>query len=63
MHLLWLESTGNATFAGTVTGTNFILSSDERLKENIKTLEPKVIPVEWKSFNMQKTMTVIEQVL
>ena len=33
--------------------TNFILSSDERLKENIKTLEPKVISAEWKSFNVK----------
>ena len=44
------ESAGS-TFVNTVTATNFILSSDERLKENIKTLEPKVISAEWKSFN------------
>ena len=37
--------------AGTITATNFILSSDERLKENIKELEPKKIEANWKSFN------------
>jgi hypothetical protein len=46
-----LNSTGATTFTNTVTATNFILSSDERLKENIKTLEPKVISADWKSFN------------
>ena len=46
-----LNSSGATTFINTVTATNFILSSDERLKENIKTLEPKVISAEWKSFN------------
>jgi len=44
------ESAGS-TFVNTVTATNFILSSDKRLKENIKTLEPKVISAQWKSFN------------
>jgi hypothetical protein len=49
--LTMVNSTGAATFTNTVTATNFILSSDERLKENIKTLEPKAISAEWKSFN------------
>ena len=48
-----ISATGAATFESTVTGTNFILSSDKRLKENIKTLEPKVISAEWKSFNIK----------
>jgi len=39
----------NSTF----TGTNFILSSDERLKENIEELEPDTINVEWKSFTIK----------
>jgi hypothetical protein len=39
----------NSTF----TGTNFILSSDERLKENIEELEPDTIDVEWKSFTIK----------
>ena len=41
--------TCNSTF----TGTNFILSSDKRLKENIKELEPDTIDVDWKSFTMK----------
>ena len=49
-----LNSTGATTFTSTVTATNFILSSDERLKENIKTLEPKAISAKWKSFNVKK---------
>ena len=50
-YLQCLISTGATTFTNTVTATNFILSSDLRLKENIKTLEPKVIYADWKSFN------------
>jgi len=46
-----LNSNGNSTFTSTITASNFILSSDKRLKENIKTLEPKVISAEWRSFN------------
>ena len=38
---------------GTFTGTNFILSSDERLKDNIIDLEPKAIDAKWKSFTMK----------
>ena len=47
------RTSNNTTFTGTVTATNFILSSDERFKENIKTLEPKKIDVKWKSFNLK----------
>jgi len=39
--------------SSTFTGTNFILSSDERLKENIEELEPDTIDVEWKSFTIK----------
>ena len=39
--------------SSTFTGTNFILSSDERLKENIEELEPNTIDVEWKSFTIK----------
>jgi len=46
-----LNSNGNSTFTSTVTASNFILSSDKRLKENIKTLNPKAISAKWKSFN------------
>ena len=44
---------GNVITAGTMQATNFILSSDKRLKENIKTLEPKKIDIKWKSFNLK----------
>jgi len=37
----------------TITASNFILSSDERLKENIKDLEVKSIDTNWKSFNIK----------
>ena len=48
-----LDVTGTGRFTSTVTATNFILSSDERLKENIKDLEPKHIDPNWKSFNIK----------
>ena len=41
--------TCNSTF----TGTNFVLSSDRRLKENIEELEPDTIDVDWKSFTIK----------
>ena len=39
----------------TITASNFILSSDERLKENIKDLEVKSIDTNWKSFNVKNS--------
>lgn len=54
-----LEVTGTGSFSSTlrvvstVTASNFILSSDERLKENIKDLEVKNINTNWKSFNVK----------
>jgi len=50
----------------TVTATNFILSSDERLKENIKTIPSFPINIEYKEFNLisdpsQKRYGVIAQ--
>ena len=51
--VLTLNANATATFASTVTATNFILSSDKRLKENIKTLEPKVISTKWRTFNVK----------
>jgi len=48
-----ISSSGAATFTSTVTATNFILSSDKRLKENIKELKPNKINVNWKSFNLK----------
>ena len=48
-----LDVDGNGRFTSTVTATNFILSSDERLKDNIIDLEPKAIDAKWKSFTMK----------
>ena len=45
--------TDNVIGTGTFTGTNFILSSDERLKDNVIDLEPKAIDAKWKSFTMK----------
>ena len=42
-----------ATFTGTCTATNFILSSDETLKDNVKEIDTKHIDVEWKSFELK----------
>ena len=60
-----VRTTGDQTIGGektftakvvsdsTFTGTNFILSSDIRLKENIEKLKPDTIDVDWKSFTMK----------
>lgn len=43
------------TFSSTITATNFILSSDERLKENIEDVDYYAfIKVDWKTFNLKK---------
>jgi len=42
-----------ATFTGTCTATNFILSSDETLKDNIKNIDNKHIDVDWKNFELK----------
>ena len=47
-----LEVAGNATFQGTCTATNFILSSDKTLKDKIKNIETKHVDVEWKNFEL-----------
>jgi hypothetical protein len=59
---------GTLTSDNTITATNFILSSDERLKENIKSLRFKHIPIKYKEFNLksdkeQKRIGVIAQEL
>jgi len=56
------------TFTGTVTATDHLLSSDERLKTNIKSLRFKHIPIKYKSFELkselgQKRIGVIAQEL
>jgi hypothetical protein len=50
--LTTLTSAWNAG-AQTITASNFILSSDERLKENIFEISPKRIDANWKSFNIK----------
>jgi len=42
-----------ATFTGTCTATNFILSSDKTLKENVKDIDTKHIDVNWKNFELK----------
>jgi len=42
-----------ATFTGTCTATNFILSSDKTLKDNIKEIDTKHVNVEWKNFELK----------
>jgi hypothetical protein len=43
----------NAIVTGTCTATNFILSSDETLKDNIKEIESRHIDVNWKNFELK----------
>ena len=63
-----LDVTGNGRFTSTVTATNFINSSDERLKENIEEVCNNNVEVNWKTFNFkaekeQKRYGVIAQEL
>ena len=65
---LSLASNQAATFTSTVTATNFINSSDERLKENIEEVRNNNVEVNWKTFNFktekeQKRYGVIAQEL
>ncbi|NQW35446.1 MAG: tail fiber domain-containing protein [Flavobacteriales bacterium] len=48
-----LDVSGTGRFTSTVTATNFILSSDERVKDNIKEIENKHIDVNWKNFELK----------
>ncbi|MGK0464781.1 tail fiber domain-containing protein [Clostridium sp.] len=66
--VLTLNSDQSATFNSTVTATNFILSSDERLKTKIKKVDNKHIKANWKTFEIksekdQKRYGVIAQEL
>ena len=61
-------SNGNLSVSGTATATNFILSSDGRLKEKVEEVDNKSINVDWKTFEMksnkgQKRYGVIAQEL
>ena len=62
------RANNNTVFSGTVTGTNFILSSDEKLKENIEKACDNRIKADWKTFELktekgQKRYGVIAQEL
>ena len=50
-----MGATGVTTFSNTVTATNFILSSDSRLKENVEEVDNSHIDVDWKTFEMKET--------
>ena len=65
---MWMGGTGATTFSNTVTATNFILSSDERLKENIGEVCDNRVKADWKTFELktekgQKRYGVIAQEL
>jgi len=65
---MWMGGTGATTFSNTVTATNFILSSDERLKENIEEVCYNRVKADWKTFELktekgQKRYGVIAQEL
>jgi len=49
---------GTGIFNSTVTATNFILSSDKILKENIKDIDHKHIDVNWKNFELKTELGV-----
>ena len=48
-----ITESGTSTFINTVTATNFVLSSDETLKDNIKEIDNKHIDVNWKNFELK----------
>lgn len=52
-----LDVVGNVKVSGTVTGTEFIPTSDERLKENIQEIQLDSLNVDWKEFNMKADST------
>ena len=63
-----LDVNGGGRFTGTVIATNFILSSDERLKENIEKVCDNRVKADWKTFELktdkgQKRYGVIAQEL
>ena len=65
---MFMGATGATVFSNTVTATNFILSSDERLKENVKKVCDNRVKADWKTFELkadkgQKRYGVIAQEL
>ena len=64
----FINNNASATFSSTVTATNFILTSDKLLKDNIKEIDTNHIDVNWKSFELKsepgvKRLGVIAQEL
>ncbi len=60
------SGTCSLSASGTMTATNFILSSDKNLKKNIEDLKPEEIKVDWKTYELkgnegQKRYGVIAQ--
>lgn len=60
------SGSANLSASGTMTATNFILSSDKNLKKNIEDLKPEEIKVDWKTYELksdegQKRYGVIAQ--
>jgi len=64
-----IDTNGNTQFTGTITATDFIGTSDERLKTDIKFFKSKIIDTKYKSFrfindkNKQLRVGVIAQEL
>lgn len=50
-----LEQNGNTVQFGTATATNFILSSDRRLKKDIEDYTPVHIPIRWREFTWKES--------
>lgn len=50
-----LDVSGTGRFTSTVTATNFILSSDERLKENIIDLKQRPLNFKWREFDWKES--------
>jgi len=50
---MFMGATGATVFSNTVTATNFILSSDERLKENVEKVCDNRVKADWKTFELK----------
>lgn len=49
-----VNTSGNSVQSGTATATNFILSSDRRLKKNIKNYDPKPLNLKYRTWDWKK---------
>jgi hypothetical protein len=50
---LWLKNNASDATTGTLTATNFILSSDKRLKNNIKPIDLRSVNIKYKQFELK----------